>query len=491
MGIIARIMEQPAERIAVKAGAAAISFARLNADIDAAAACLRAAGVGPGSTVGIRCGIAENGHSYANWVAHLAAMKVGAGHVSMTDATSIRAALRAGRVGTVIGSAETLIDVPLAVPRIEFDLDPAAPAARAQGGPNDEEKARRLNLTSGTTGKPKFIAWDAAMIERRVDQIADPALINGDSRLFPLLHLRTTAGLRYPLAAWAAGGCVLLPQSPQGIARDREALGPSNLLVCSPPQLKERLAAAKGEWPGRGERTILLLGGRLAPALRAAALGRACSRLLISYGATETGSIAVGEHDVVDRHPGAVGFVRPGVEVAIVGAKGEPVAAGEPGLVRVRCELMVASYGEPAVAGAGGHFRGGWFYPGDVGRLFADGLLAIDGRTGDTLNLGGWKVSANDLEAKVGEMAGIKDVCAVAMQLDEGDMLAFGIVCDDGIDLAAVRDCIRGLLGKRRRFQLIRLPSVPRNAMGKIPRALIASRLAALYGPKNATATNA
>ena len=491
MGIIARIMEQPADRIAVKAGAAAISYARLNADIDAAAMAFRKEGIASATTVGIRAGYAENGHSYANWVAHLAVMKIGATHVSMTDAGSIRASLQAGRVDVAVGNFETFIDVPLSVRRVEFLVDPAAPAELVAAGPNDEGQAQRLNLTSGTTGKPKFIAWDAEMIERRIDQISDDSLINSGTMLYPLLHLRTTAGFRYPLAVWRAGGCVLLPEGRKGLERDREALAPSNLVISSPPQLKERLALLKGEWRGRAERTILLLGGRLPAAMRQAALERTCFRLLIGYGATETGSIAVGEHDLIDRHPGAVGFLRPGVDVEIVGAKGEAVPPGQPGLVRTRSGMMVSTYDSKSAQTGGGHFRDGWFYPGDIGRLFEDGLLAIDGRAGDTLNLGGWKVLANDLEAKVAEMPGVKDVCAVTMQLEEGDILTFGIVCGDDLDLPALRDRIHAMLSSRRPFHIIRVPSIPRNAMGKIPRALIASQLAALYGAKKKNAANA
>ena len=491
MGIIAGIMAQPGERIAVRAGGSAISYARLVADLDAATARFRAEGVGKGATVGIRAGAADNGHSYANWIAHLAVMRIGGAHVSMTDRASLRASLQAGRVDLVIGNFESLIDVPKSVRRIEFQVDPAAAAETADGGVNEESKARRLNLTSGTTGKPKFIAWDAAMIDRRVAQVADGSLINPDTRLFPLLHLRTTAGFRYPLAVWLAGGCVLLPRARNGLERDREALRQSNLVACSPPQLKERLAGIPGEWPERESRTIVLLGGRLPAGMREAALQRACSRLLISYGATETGSIAVGDHDIVARHPGAVGFLRPGVTVEIAGPKGEPVPAGQPGFVRIRSDVMVASYEGSSEAESGGHFRDGWFYPGDIGRLYADGLLAIDGRAGDTLNLGGWKVNANDLEAKVAEFPGIKDVCAVTMQLDEGDVLTFGIVADGQIDLAALRARIHAMLSKSRPFHVIRLPSVPRNAMGKIPRALIASQLAALYGARKKSAANA
>lgn len=491
MGIIARIMQQPGERTAVQAGASAISFARLMADVDAAAALFRADGIGSASTVGIRAGSAENGHSYANWVAHLAVMKLGASHVSMTDAASIRASLRAGRINCVIGTFESLIDVPLSVRRLQFHVDPAAPAPAADPADNEEGTARRLNLTSGTTGKPKFVAWDAEMIERRVEQIADQATINSDTSLLPLLHLRTTAGFRYPLAVWAAGGCVLLPLARKGFDRDREAMPKANLVIGSPPQLKERLAGIPGVWPGQDARTIIVLGGRLPATLRQAAMQRACSRLMISYGATETGSIAIGDHAVLDRHAGAVGFLRDGVEVEIVDPEGERVPAGQPGLVRTRTPVMALAYEEGTAKAAGRHLRDGWFYPGDVGRLYDDNLLAIDGRAGDTLNLGGWKVSANDLEARVAQLPGVKDACAVAMQLPEGDRLAFGIVCDDDLDIKALDERIHAMLTRRRPFHLIRMASIPRNAMGKIPRALIASRLAAVYGAARKNAANA
>lgn len=491
MGIIARIMGQPAERVAVEVGAVAISFARLMADVDAAIVAFRADGIGPDTIVGIRAGAAENGHSYANWVAHLAIMKLGATHVSMTDAASIRAAFQAGRIDRVIGTFESLIDVPMSVRRLQFHVDPAAPAQVAEHAANDEATAGRLNLTSGTTGKPKFVAWDAAMIAARLDQIADPALINGDTRLFPLLHLRTTAGFRYPLAVWAAGGCVLLPPARKGIERDRIAMPTANLVFSSPPQLKERLAGMTGVWPGRDGRTIMLLGGRLPATLRQAAIQRACSRLMISYGSTETGSIASGDHQTVDRHLGAVGFLRAGVEVEIVDPQGEAVPAGQPGLVRTRTPMMAQAYEEGTDKAGASHFRDGWFYPGDVGRLYEDGLLAIDGRAGDTLNLGGWKVSALALEMKIAELPGIQDVCAVAVQLPEGDRLAFGIVCSDDLDMKALDERIHTMLSRRRPFQLIRMRAIPRNAMGKIPRTLIATQLAALYGAATKNAANA
>lgn len=495
MGIIARILGQNPERIAVEAGGLPVTFARLAADIDAAAARFRAAGIDEGTTLGLRAGSADNGHDYANWVAHLAAMKLGAAHVSLIDRGTIKAAMQAARLDMVVGPFEALVDVPASVRRLEFHCGPSVPLPAADGEPvaDREASARRLNLTSGTTGRPRLVAWDSALIERRVMQVADGAPVDRETRLFPLLHLRTTAGFRYPLATWASGGLVVLPRARKGIERDREGMPGANLLTCSPPQLKERLAAHAGAWPGREDRTILLLGGRLPTAVRDAALARACSRLLISYGSTETGGIAIGDHRLIDRHPGAVGLLRPGVEVEVVGADDVPLPAGEAGLVRARSALMVTRHEEAGGGGepASGHFRDGWFYPGDIGRLFEDGMLAIEGRVGDTLNLGGWKVSASDLETKAGALPGVRDVCVLSVPLPEGDLLTFALVCDDGFDIESFRRRARAMLSRSRPFSVVRLPAIPRNAMGKVPRGLVAGRLAAMHAATRRKATNA
>ncbi len=491
MTIIESIGHHPPERVAVRVGAVEISYARLQADVMAAALTLAAKGVAAGSRVGIRAGLVSNGHSYANWVAHLATLHLGASHVSIVETASVAAAVQAGLIDMAIGARHSLDDIPSAIKRVEFDCDPAQPlavppndplAAASRVPPGNESAATRINLTSGTTGKPKFLVWDYEMIEARVAQVGDGVPLGPDTILYPLLHIRTTAGFRYPLAVWRAGGCVLLPDDAEPRERDQASLGVSTLIAASPVQLGERLRLFPDPWAGRGERTIIVLGGRLPGAVRDAALDLACSRLLISYGSTETGSVALGDSACIDRHAGAVGFVRNGVTVDIVGADKRPVAAGELGLVRVRTGLMNAGYHAVVPGSEPSHFEDGYFYPGDSGRLFDDGLLAIEGRLTDTINVGGWKVDAVDLEARLAFLPGVDDLCACVMPLAEGDLLTIAVVTRDKVDLAAVAERIRAKLPKGRTFHLVRIRSIPRNAMGKIPRAMIANKLTALYG---------
>lgn len=496
MGIVESLQAQPADRIAVRVGDQAIGYGRLVTDVLAAAALLAKQGVGPGSKAGIRAGPVPNGHSYANWVAHLATLHLGAAHVSVVEPAAVKAAVQAGMIDLVIGPRGSLDDVPPALGRIEFDCDPGKPiAAQADAPTASDGSASRINLTSGTTGKPKFLVWDAAMIEARVAQVSadegkDGLSIGPDTILYPLLHIRTTAGFRYPLAVWRAGGCVLLPNDKEPRPRDATGLSQSTLIAASPVQLGERLRMFPEAWGGRAGRTIIVLGGRLPVTVRDGALAHACDRLLVSYGATETGSIAVGDSSLIDRHPGAVGYVRDGVTVEIVDQHKHPVAAGEPGLVRVRAALMSHNYDGGAPGKASANFDGDSFIPGDIGRLFDDGLLAIEGRAGDTFNVGGWKVNATDLEAKLAFLPGVDDLVTCVMPLDEGDLLTIAVVTADKVDLKAVAERIRAKLPKGRVFHLVRIRSIPRNAMGKIPRGLIADRLTQLYGASRQNLVN-
>ena len=168
MTIIESLGRHPPERVAVRVGALDISYARLMADVMAAAAVLAAKGVAAGSKVGIRAGSVANGHSYANWVAHLASINLGAAHVSIVESASLSAAVQAGVIDLAIGARKSLDDIPPSLGRVEFDCDPARPLATVRDAPPaDEASAARINLTSGTTGTPKFLVWDRKMIEAR------------------------------------------------------------------------------------------------------------------------------------------------------------------------------------------------------------------------------------------------------------------------------------------------------------------------------------
>jgi len=194
------------------------------------------------------------------------------------------------------------------------------------------------------------------------------------------------------------------------------------------------------------------------------ALANLADKILIGYGSTETGNIAVGDAMLIDRHPGAVGLIRPGVEVQIVDKDGGVVEPGKAGRIQLRTPVM------------GGGKRG-WFEPGDHGVLFEDGVLAIEGRSTDVFNIGGLKMSAQTYEARLMALSDIDDVGMVIDMQPTGDVLAVAVVARDGLTPSQLLPAVSPLLPANIQFRLVLVRSIPRNAMGKIDRSRLAEQL--------------
>jgi len=345
-----------------------------------------------------------------------------------------------------------------------------------------EASAGRLLSTSGTTGTPKIVAWDSAMLDQRIAQVRTPDGPDAQTRLLPKLGFPTTAGFRYPIATWQAGGCVLLPKIGMTPRNPRTAAGSSTLVIASPFRFKRSLAGIRGQWDNKEQRTIKLFGGRIPPALRNEALKRAAGTVLTNYGSTETGNISSGDASCIDRHSGAVGMVRPGATVQIIDEQDNVLPAESEGIVRLQADSMCHGYTGPDQAQNGqSPFRDGWFYPGDKGILFADGLFAITGRTSEVLNVEGAKISAPKIESELDHVPGVEDACAFVIPLARSDMLAVAVVCKEETKMAALKKVVSRHLQAGTPFLLFRTPSIPRNDMGKIMRRLLAEELTAKY----------
>ena len=176
-------------------------------------------------------------------------------------------------------------------------------------------------------------------------------------------------------------------------------------------------------------------------------------------------------------HAGVAGYAVPGVTVGIVDDAGRPVGAGVRGLVRIRSNRVVGRYLD---AGSGtGAFRDGGFYPGDLGRLFGDGLLVVDGRADDLMNLGGVKVLPGVVEAALLACPGVADVAAFAVPTAAGlHQCWVALVRGAGFDQDAVVGQVAASLPWLPPLRLVAVERLPRNAVGKAERpALVAAAL--------------
>jgi malonyl-CoA/methylmalonyl-CoA synthetase len=192
--------------------------------------------------------------------------------------------------------------------------------------------------------------------------------------------------------------------------------------------------------------------------------------ILERYGMTETGMLASNPLDG-ERRPGTVGFPLPGTGVRI----------GADDVVEVRGPNVFAGYwGRPELTET--EFTAdGWFRTGDVGRFDAHGYLHLVGRAKDLVITGGLNVYPAEIEGVIDALDGVLESAVIGVpDADLGEAVVAVVVAEPGVTLdpevvrAAARDRLAGFKSPKR-VEIV--DALPRNAMGKVEKAVLRERL--------------
>ena len=144
---------------------------------------------------------------------------------------------------------------------------------------------------------------------------------------------------------------------------------------------------------------------------------------------------------------------------------------GETGLLRTRYADQVSGYYRDEER-TRKHFRNGWFYSGDLGHFDDEGLLYIDGRADDQLNIGGLKVNPEDIDAVLAAHTNVVEAGAFFFSGGEGgEQLAVAVVLRDQESLDGVRVYAQTKLGPLAPARYFVVPSLPRTITGKLRRS--------------------
>lgn len=481
MNPIARFNHVDDKKTAIMLDELRFSYGRLSADIENLATWLAIQGVVAGQRIGICFG-----NPYWSWVCRFAALRMGLTQVTLASRSLREQTAATGLLDFALGDFRAVNGTDIARQVMTFSPRSMAPFAeqfavssseRCRIDPQAEAGAKYLMLTSGTTGKPRVVALSAEVLRTRLESIQSNQGLSADTYLLSTAGSNTMPGFGYSLATWLAGGCVMFTTSKGNLRQFR-----TNLLVTTPAELQNLLIMDQEQpWDNRDARKVIVVGGRLPIPLRNEALTHICCRISLDYGATETNCTATGDASLLDRHVGAVGFAVAGADIQVIDRQGLPQPPGKEGILRTRTPYMVHGYGADQETRADDVFSDGWFYPGDLGVRFEDGLLAITGRLSETLNVSGTKIPLLDFEAPLQNLPGLQDSCAIALKLDSGDMLAFLVVCDDSVELQGLPERIAPLLPFPVRFNVLRVAEIPRNAMGKVPRNALSEAYTKIY----------
>jgi len=175
------------------------------------------------------------------------------------------------------------------------------------------------------------------------------------------------------------------------------------------------------------------------------------------------------------------GAIYPGVAVEIVDRQDKPVPNGHPGLIRVRTGYLIDGYLDDPETTAR-MFRGGWFYPGDLGILHETGRLQLVGRGDDTLIVGGLKSRPEDLEDMIRGRVALSDVAVCTLPNAQGVEEIWIAVVYDAPDDSDIRTRLKpAFVGfPYGHAHLVKLAGIPRTETGKIRRAELRDAVAAV-----------
>jgi acyl-CoA synthetase (AMP-forming)/AMP-acid ligase II len=235
-----------------------------------------------------------------------------------------------------------------------------------------------------------------------------------------------------------------------------------------PLQLRDILDRLPSDFAKLDGLMVTTIGGKLSGPLRGQTLARLAGRVRDQYSSNETGPISATEIDDAT----AIGTVAPDNRVEIVDDEDRILPFGQPGHIRAKTPYMADGYlDDPATTAR--MFRGGWFYPGDLGILHGPDRLEILGRDDDILNVGGLKSRPEDIEEMIRGRVALGDIGVCALPNAQGMEEIWIAVVYDAPNDADIRNRLKPAFAgfPYGHAHLVKLAAIPRTATGKIRRA--------------------
>ncbi len=447
-----------------------------------AAAALRERGIGPGHIVGIAMR-----STALHLVASYALARVGAVQLALPRRDSPQVCRQlAGRfsVSIILSDAANARQDGIAF----HGADPAwleasgAPLDRGVAAPGGDAPWK-IVMTSGTTGAPKAVLQSHAMhiAWRKIYASAVP--VHPDDRLLAVIELDFYAGLRQCMEMHWSGASAIVGvglRTPADLIGAMQRHGASSLHLL-PPHLHRLLPHLPADRPLFPGLRVLRSGAMIITEdLRREIRRKLTPNLFVTYGTNDLGSVLTcADAETQARHPGSVGLPSAGVQLEIVDEGGRPLAPGETGHIRVRAPGMPQGYiGNPEATAAA--FRGGWYYPGDLGLLSPDGALYFKGRADDLMNFDGIKIYPSDIEAALAEHPAVAEAAAFPLPSDKHqDIPAAAVVLKAAASQESILAWCRERLGSRAPSVIAVVPALPRNPTGKVLKQVLAKNLQA------------
>jgi len=447
-GLVAQSIEPHPQRVAVKAGDTALTYAQLDTLSARAAALLHSAGVQPGDRVGV---MLPNVPAFA--IAYYGALRAGAVVVPMNmllKAREIRFYLSDPEVRVLLAWHGARDEVEAGAAGLDTTVVYVAPGEfeelltthrpAPEVAHRDADDTAVILYTSGTTGKPKGAELTHVNLTRNAQTSLELFGLTGDDVVIgalPLFHsfgqtcslnAVLSAGAQLSMIARFEPGAVL-----QTVERDR-----ATVFMGVPTMYTALLHHPELHDIDASSLRLSISGGAALPADVLHGFERALGvRLLEGYGLSETSPLA--SFNLPDnRKAGSIGLPIPGVEMKVVDDRGFEVPVGEVGEIAIRGHNVMKGYWRRPEETAAVLSADGWFLTGDVGRADEEGFFTIVDRKKELIIRGGYNVYPREIEEVLYEHPDVRECAVVGVPHEAlGEEVAAAVVLTDSGSVTA------------------------------------------------------
>jgi long-chain acyl-CoA synthetase len=340
-----------------------------------------------------------------------------------------------------------------------------------------------LLYTSGSTGRPKGVRLTNRNLLANAEGSAQAGAFSPEDRVLGALPpFHTFALTTTVLAPMLVGASVsTMPRFHPEAALDLASAGEVSVIL-GVPSMYRLMARAQKARPRelRGLRLVVSGGERLPQKVREEFEAAFGTEIHEGYGLTECSPV-VALNRPGENRPGTVGRPLEHLEVEIRGDDCAPLPSGEDGEIWVRGDSVMRGYHHDEEETARALRPEGWLRTGDIGRLDAEGYLAITGRLKELIIVGGENVHPGEVEAVLSAHPAVAE-CAVlgAPDRQRGEQVVAFVVIRPGEE-AGERDlrahCRERLAGYKVPRKFLFEESLPKLPTGKVDKGRLAAGL--------------
>lgn len=346
----------------------------------------------------------------------------------------------------------------------------------------DMQSIAEIMFTTGTTGSPKGVLLTHANIAAsayHINTFIGTHSGDVDAIALPVCH---SFGIGRSRCVLAVGGTVVMapgfsnPAKLYDILREYRVTGLA--LVPAAWAYLQRMSGNKISEYAESLRYIEI-GGAPMPAKERQMLMKLFphTRICIYYGLTEASRSTFMECHAEDGYLDSVGRASPGVDVRICDEVGREVPIGQEGEICIMGSHVMKGYLHDY---SGNTFFGHYFRSGDWGKIDAEGYVTVSSRMKDMINVGGKKVSPEEVEGILNSIPGVAESACVPMPDPHGilgEVVKAVLVADPAFSKPADKDIMDEVAT---RLEYYKVPvaiswrdSLVRTGSGKIQRHLM------------------